>query len=448
MHVEISDQGALGKRMTINYTPAEVSARRETILKRLAGEVNLKGFRPGKSAKGLIEKRYGDAASAKLEEELANEGFNKAVTEHKLKPIGPVRSADRKRADGLSLTVEFEIKPPVTLPEPASIAVTKDEVTIADAEVDEAVKALARRAGSLSDLADDETIAADDSVTLTGTVTCAGKVAREFTDLHHLVGAYPLMGKDAADVVAAFKDQKSGAQLSFTTTLPSSFKPEEFAGKQADISFTVKKVQRIRPAALDDELAKKMGLADFAALSQAIRDNLKRTRENEQHQRQLDEMMTDLVAKTQVELPPKLLENLVAERRTAALAKSEQLEGEAKEKAKQEAEQSAKSGAVEALKRFLVLDAIAETCQVKVTREDLDQQIQLAASRSGQKPDDIAKKLWESGRINDVIQEIREAKALETMLDRVLGRETPAEAGEVVEEHVHGPDCKHDHAHG
>jgi hypothetical protein len=69
----------------------------------------------------------------------------------------------------------------------------------------------------------------------------------------------------------------------------------------------------------------------------------------------------------------------------------------------------------------------------------------MAASRNGQSVQDLAKKLWESGRINDVMQEIREAKSLETMLDKILGRETRPDTGECIEEHTHGPDCKHAH---
>ena len=98
------------------------------------------------------------------------------------------------------------------------------------------------------------------------------------------------------------------------------------------------------------------------------------------------------------------------------------------------------------LKRYLVIDAIAEQYNVKVMREDLESQIQMAAMRSGRKPQDIADQLQKSGQVNQVVAEIREAKALEVMLDKVLGREaapvlSAAAHGEVG--HVHGPDCNH-----
>ena len=76
----------------------------------------------------------------------------------------------------------------------------------------------------------------------------------------------------------------------------------------------------------------------------------------------------------------------------------------------------------EGIKEELLDAVLAEERQVEVTRQDLESQVQLAAARSGRPPQEIAKRLTDSGRINDVVQEIREAKALEAMLDLALGR--------------------------
>ena len=94
------------------------------------------------------------------------------------------------------------------------------------------------------------------------------------------------------------------------------------------------------------------------------------------------------------------------------------------------------------LKRHLIVDAVAEQHQVQVTREDLESQIQMAAMRSNRKPQEIADQLQKSGQINQVVAEIREAKALEVLLDKVLGRFV-ANPGHGDVGHVHGPDCNH-----
>ena len=85
------------------------------------------------------------------------------------------------------------------------------------------------------------------------------------------------------------------------------------------------------------------------------------------------------------------------------------------------AKTEATADATKGLKRFLILDALATKLNVEVTNDDLSDQIRMAASQTGRDPEDIAKQLRESGRGNQVAMEIREAKAIETLLDQVLG---------------------------
>ena len=445
MQVDIADAGAFSKQLTISYTPDEVRSRREQVLRRLSTEVSLKGFRPGKSSRAVLEKRYGAAATAQAEDELANEGLSQAVKDKGLKPIGPIKDEGRARDAGLRLTVAFEVKPPVTLPDAKSLKVEAPTSEVAPAQIDETLTSYAKRLGTMSDLAEGETLASDDAITLAGTVKVGAEVARECHDFQHLLGGYPLFGKPPEEVVELVKGQGVGAKIAFRADLPGTFRPEQFAGKAADVELTVQKAQRLRPAAIDEEFAKKVGATDVADLRKRVEDGLKRQKDAELHQKQIEQLQEQVIEKAAVELPPKLLDSLVQER-VAGL--------KAEEKADPAAEKAAREEAAKTLKRFLVLDAAAEQLQVKVTRQDLESQVQLAAARSGRPPQEIAKRLTDSGRINDVVQEIREAKALEAMLDLALGRprsdQADAAAGEDVcaQDHVHGPDCKPELAHG
>jgi FKBP-type peptidyl-prolyl cis-trans isomerase (trigger factor) len=149
-----------------------------------------------------------------------------------------------------------------------------------------------------------------------------------------------------------------------------------------------------------------------------------------------------LVEKVQVDVPPKLLEASLASNVEAAVKKAE-TEGKTGadlEKARADAAENVKKG----VRRFLILDAIIETRKVGVTREDLEDQIRMAAGQTGRKPEDIAKQLKESGQIQQVMQEIREAKAIEIFLDEALGRPAqPQNPEHGSAGHVHGPDCSH-----
>jgi trigger factor len=421
MQVQVSDAGTLRKRVSVSYSPAEVAARRDQLLRRLGSEVKLEGFRPGKAPRALLERRYGAAATAQTEESLADEGFNAAIREHKLRPFGRVQPEDTKRADGLVFTVAFEVFPEIKLPAATELTLDKSEAVVPDAEVDEAIQGIARRLGELTPLAADETLREDDSVTLTGSVKVGGAEVRALDNFHHLVGGYPLFGKPPAEVVAAFAGKKVGDTVAFTAILPASFTPAENAGKEAEVAVAIQSANRQRAATLDDALAQKVGAADVADLRSKLTERMKQRKNDELRMKQIDQLASQLVDKVQVELPPlALAEAIAGEEERAVAAAKERKEDEAKAKA------DAKTQVERGFRRHIILRALGDQLGIEVTNDDFRDQIMMAAQRTGRKPEDIAKQLQTSGQAQQVAMEIREAKALETFLDQVLGKEAAA----------------------
>ncbi len=439
MQATINDTGTLRKQVIVTYSQAEVEVRREKVLAQLSGQVKLDGFRPGKSSKAIVAKRYGNAAAQKATEELADEGFNEAIKKHQLKPVGPIKNESLKADNGLELIVSFDIKPSITLPDPSTISVTKEEISVTDDDVQKNLDQLCKRAGSMSAITDGETIQEDDSITLTGSVTVDGKEVRKLHDFHHLVGGYSLLGTAPEEVIKLCKDKVVGGQLSFSTTLPKTFTPAEAAEKSAQIEVTIQSAQRQRPAEANDDLAKRMGVEDLATLKTRLKEQLVQQKEGELHQKQINELTEALLTNVSITLPDQLREESLKSNLEPRVTKAKEEKKSDEEIAKMTEETTAE--VEKSLKRFLIIDAIAEQLQVQVTREDLESQITMAAMRSGRKPQDIADQLQKSGQVNQVVAEIREAKSLEVMLDKVLGRESNPAHGEAG--HVHGPDCNH-----
>jgi trigger factor len=439
MQATINDAGSLRKQVTVTYSQDEVLVRREKVLQKLAGQVKLDGFRPGKSSKSVVAKRFGKEAESKAREELADEGFNEAIKKHALRPIGPIKNEAVKDQHGLEITVSFDVKPVITLPEASSISVTKEDIVVSDDDLNKQLAQLCKRAGALSALTDSETIAEDDSITISGTVTVDGKEVRKLHDFHHLVGGYSLLGTKPEDVIKLLENKKIGDQLTFTTVLPKTFSPTEAAEKSAELVVTIQSAQRTRPAEANDEFAQRMGLGTVSELKERLKAQIQQNKEAELHQKQINELTDALLSKVSVEIPAQLKKNSLESNLDGRIKAAKNEKKSDEEIAKITADTTAE--VEKSLKRFLILDAIADQQHVQVTREDLESQIHMAATRSGRKPQDIADQLQKSGQVNQVVAEIREAKALEVFLDRVLGRASNPGHGEAG--HVHGPDCNH-----
>lgn len=426
MQITVTDTGTLGKQITLVWTPEEVAARRAQTLKRMAGEVRLDGFRPGKASPALLEKRFGAAATQATEERLGDEGLSRALKEHDLRPIGPITPVETRREAGFSLAVAFEVQPKVAIPDPQTLQVADPPVELPEAELEEQLKALCRRAGQMAPLTADETVIEDDSITVSGLVTSNGKEARKLHDFNHLVGGYPFFGTAPAQVVELLKNRKVGDEVSFSTVLPASFAPAEFANQSAEVKVTIQAATRLRAAEANDELAKRLGVESLAKLRELMKARMQQARENEKRGKQIEELTAKLLAQCPCELPPKLLAASVKDAEEAAVKRLE-----AQGKKGEEFEAARKQAATDAersLHRFIVLAALAEKLKVQVSERDLSDQVMMAAAQTRRKPEEVAKQLRESGRVDQVVHEIREAKAVEILLDQVLGKAAPAKA--------------------
>lgn len=415
MQVQVADAGTLAKRLTITYTPAEVSARKDQLIKRLASEVKVEGFRPGKASKALLEKRYGAAAQAQAEEALSDEALNSAIKEHKLRPFGQIENEGLDRKGGLKLVLSFEIYPAVAIPAAAELKVEAGDAAVTDAEVDEFANSIAKRLGEMTALAADETVQEDDSAVLDGSLSVDGAEIRKLSQFNHLVGGYPLFGKQPKEVIAAFAGKKVGDSVAFDTVLPGNFTPAEHANKTAKLTATIVSGSRMRAAALDDALAVKVGAKDLAGLKETLKARIAARKQGEVRGKQVEQLTNALIEKVQVELPPKALAAAVARAEADAEAKAKEKNEDA---AKAKAE--AKAGVEKAFKRHCIMTALSDSLDVQVTDDDFREQILMAAQQTGRRPQDIAEQLRKSGQGNQVAMEIREAKAIEGLLDKVL----------------------------
>jgi trigger factor len=437
MQVQVSDAGQLRKRLAISYTPAEVAARNTQVLNKLATQVRLPGFRPGKSPKAVLAKRFGQEAEATTFRELADQAINQALRDHNLLPYGQISEekpgdSPRTPAGGLALTVVFEVKPAITFPEPTALTIADPAVTVDEAEIETSLASLARRAGTEAPLGDDEPIQEDDGLTITGKILRDGVSVKDLHDYHHLVGGYPLLGKPAPEMVAILSGKKVGDAVRIETVLPAAFVPAVHANQPAVVEFTIQTARRMRPAAVDAALAVRFGYADLDGLRATVRTTQTTGKEDAKRRTQLDALIEQLLATVAIDLPPLAREQMVAQATAAASQQQNAATPAADIPAKVDAD----------FRKFLLLDALVRHTQVQVSNQDLTDQILMAARQTGRKPEDIADQLRKSNQIQQVVGEIAQAKALETYLDRVLGRPVANPAhGETG--HVHDADCNH-----
>lgn len=274
MQVTQTSADGLKREFKITVGRADLEQRMDAKLSDLGQRVRLPGFRPGKVPLKLLKQQYGKAVMSEVLEDAVNAGVQKAVADHSLRPaLQPKVEVTRfAEGDDLEYTAAIEVMPEIVPGDFAGIALEKMVVEVDDARVAETLQRLADQqknfkpaeAGRAAEKGDAVLI---DFVGRIDGVAFDGGAASDY-QLELGSGAF----------IPGFEDQLVGAQAGdrreVSVTFPEAYGNKELAGKPAAFEVTVKEVRAPEPTAVDDELAKRLGLENLDGLKEAVKGQL------------------------------------------------------------------------------------------------------------------------------------------------------------------------------
>lgn len=272
--MEITETSADGlkREFKIAVPAAEIEKNVSGRLKELAQKINIPGFRPGKAPVSLLRKRYGPSVMGEVLEQTVNESSMKIMSENDLRPATKPEIEITTFEDGqdLEYTMAVEVLPDI---EPMDFAKLKLEKLIAEPDektITEALERIAANHKSAKPVSAGHKAGNGDVVT----IDFVGKVdGEEFAG--GKADNYSLeLGSQS--FIPGFEDQllgtKAGEHKDVKVTFPDNYGAADLAGKEAVFGVDIKEIQETAPAAIDDELAKKIGSEDLESLKASIRE--------------------------------------------------------------------------------------------------------------------------------------------------------------------------------
>ncbi|MCU1592361.1 MAG: tig [Frankiales bacterium] len=406
-------------RLTVTVPFDELKPELDAAYKKVGGQVRIQGFRPGKVPPRVLDQRVGRGV---VLDEAVNSAiprlYGEALQAEDLAPVSQPDLNVTEFADGdkLAFTAEVDVRPQFDVPPFDSLSVTVDDVVVDEAKVDEQVDGLRERFAKLSPVArpaqDGDYVTIDLAATVEGDEVPGGTA----TGLSYRVGAGDLL--DGIDDV--LRGSSEGDAKTFQTTMVAG----DYEGRLADVAVTVRAVnERDLPEANDNWATDSTGFESLDALKADIRSRLDRVQRLEQGVAARDKVLEALLALVEVPLPDSVVETEVEWRRRATADQLSRagadLDGylEAEGKTAEEFEAELQTGAREAAKAQLVLDAIADQEELGVNDTELTDQVVRRAARAGVSPDDYAQTLVQSGALSALISEVRRGKALATVME-------------------------------
>lgn len=300
--------GALERRIDLTVAGAELKAEVAKRLAKLSRTVKMPGFRPGKVPMKMVEASYGPQVEVEVVNDLVGNAFVKAVSEAKLRVAGAPRVEAKAGAEGaedLAFTATFEVYPEIAVPDLSAVEIKRSTCPVGEAEIDATIDIMRKQRATYEAVdraaGDTDQVVVDFKGMLDG-VAFPGGSAEGFA---FVLGA----GRMLPEFEEAVRGLRAGESKTFPLTFPNDYGSAELAGKTAEFTVTVQKVEKQVLPAVDTEFAKSLGIAegDVEKMRAEIRNNLEREVESRLKARTKEAVMDALVAVSSFELPKALI---------------------------------------------------------------------------------------------------------------------------------------------
>ena len=385
--VETTNEG-LKRAYTVTIPAGSIAAMIEGEVTKIAPQVRMPGFRPGKVPANLVKKMHGPAIHQEALNTSIRDAMDKLVADHKLRPATQPQVAlgeGYEEGKDAELTVSLEVLPTIAAPSLEGLKLEKLTVAVADSEVDEQLERLASGMKNFVDAKKGKKAENGDQVV----IDFVGKLdGVEFEGGSAQDTALEL---GAGRFIPGFEEQlvgvKAGEEKVITVTFPADYPAENLKGKDATFDITVKAVKVAGEAKLDDDFAKNLGLESMEQLKGLLRGQLEQETAGLTRTQMKRQLLDVLAAGHDFEVPPSMVEAEFGQIWQQLLQEAQNEEDTETALKEIEAEKDDyRAIAVRRVRLGLLLSEIGQANGVEVTAQEM--QMLLAQAAQQYRPED------------------------------------------------------------
>ena len=429
MATAVETLSKLERRMTLSFPLADVQAEVEKRLKVRARTAKAPGFRPGKVPMKMVAAQFGYQVETEVLNDKVGRAFNDAAVENNLRVAGFPRiepKTSEEAGEGkLAFDATFEVYPEVTLGDLSGAEVEKTTAAVSDAEIDKTIDILRKQRvhyhvkgeqGAHGDGGADQSAQNGDRVT----VDFVGKIdGVEFQG--GKADAFPFVlgeGRMLPEFEAATIGLKVGESKSFPLAFPEDYHGKDVAGKTAEFTITVKKIEWAHMPEVDAVFAQSLGIedGDLTKMREDIKKNLEREVTARTKAKTKDSVMNALIKASELDVPQALIDQDVE--RLSEMARQDMAQRGMDPKGMQLPKELFTAQAERRVRLGLILAEVVKQNKLEATEEQVKAQIEDFA-QSYEDPQQVLKYYFSDRR------RLAEVEALvleENVVNYVLGK--------------------------
>jgi trigger factor len=309
MQATIEKVSNLERRLNVSLPAQEIENEVQSRLKRLAGNIRMHGFRPGKVPFRLVQQTYGGQVRQEVLGDVLQKSFGEAIRQQNLRVAGYPRFEPKPATEDnqqVEFSATFEVYPEVSVADLTAVQVERPLVTVGEAEVDKTVEILRKQRTHYREV--EREARTGDSITIDYQGTIDGQLFEGGSGSDHntILGEGRLLAGFEEQVLG----QRAGESRTFELTFPEDYHGKEVAGKTANFHVTVKRVAEAVVPEANGDFAKALGIADgdVDKMRADVKGNLEREVRRRRDARVKDQVMKALLDNSSIELPKALVQ--------------------------------------------------------------------------------------------------------------------------------------------
>jgi trigger factor len=441
MQVSVEDLSNVKKVMHIEVPQEEVAHQLDEAYKDLKKTAKLKGFRPGKTPRAVLERHYKKSVNADISQKLIQDSFAEAIQETGLKPVGSpyIDPPELDEKAPFKYSAIIEIAPELNELDYKGIELSKTLYHSTDQEIDAQLKMIQQTISEKETVTDDRPLNHGDFAIID---------YKAFKDDEPVPNIPPTenftlkvgSGIIHKDLDSQLVGMKTGESKKIIVTFPENETEEFLSGAAISFDVTLKEIREVKLHEINDAFAKKLGtFENLDALKTGIRENLKEGYDKRTEHELNEQIFQALLTKQDFEVPEFLinleLSHIISdiEKRLETHDKSMSDLGLSHEQLAEEHRETA----IKQVKRHLLLNKLIEQEKLELSDEEMETAYEEMA-KAFRQPASVLRTYYETNpeQLNFFKHALLEKKAIKLIIDNsiITEKEPELETGSEIEE--------------
>ena len=439
MNFSVEDQSTVKKKLTIEVPLEDVTRELDNAYKELKKNAKVKGFRPGKTPRSVLERLYGKDVRADVSSRLIQDSFIEVLKESEMNVVGmpDIDPPELKAGEAFTFVATVEVNPELENYKIDGFQLKKTLYRATDEEVDAQLQMLRNNLARMVPIEEDRPVADGDYVV----VDYEGlKDGKPFAETQRTENFSMKIGDGMIhpDIDAGLVGLKAGESTEVSVQFADDYFNEKLAGLAITFLIDLKEIREQHLPEIDDEMAKRLGqFESLEDLKAKINENLSMGYAKRQEQELNEQVFTALLDQQEFEVPESMvaheLENIVAEAKQKFAYHNTSMEELGLDD--EQLNTNYRETALNQVRRHMILGKIISQESLAISDEELENGYQEMADSFNQ-PVDVIKQFYAQNpeRIDVFKHALLEKQAIKLIMDKSSIEEVEPELESPAEE--------------